>query len=165
MLTVVGAIGLSAAAWFASAGALRALAVLLAAMWCGYGLVAHPVLDPSSSARALMRHARELAGPGTAIGLVQWKEQNLLQALGPTAEFGFRQPAPEQLRRGVAWLDAAPARRRLLLTQPRAQPTCFAEVPGAVQRVGTANRRDYYLVKRAAILPRCFGATLSDQSP
>jgi hypothetical protein len=39
------------------------MAALLVALWLGYGLVAHPVLDPSSSARALMQRVREIAGP------------------------------------------------------------------------------------------------------
>jgi 4-amino-4-deoxy-L-arabinose transferase-like glycosyltransferase len=165
MLASVGAIGLLAAWRLGSAGAPKAMAWLLASLWCGYGLVAHPVLDPSSSASALMRQARELAGRDTVIGLVQWKEQNLLQAVGPTAEFGFKQPAAEQLRRGVAWLDQDPAGRRLLLSQPKQQPSCFSDAPGAVLAVGAANRRDWFLVARPAISARCFGADLVDQSP
>jgi 16S rRNA (cytosine967-C5)-methyltransferase len=43
--------------------------------------VAYPVLDPSSSARAIMQRARELAGPAGHDRLVRWKEQNLLQAV------------------------------------------------------------------------------------
>ena len=162
MLAGVGAIGLLAAWRFGTAGAPKAMAWLLALLWCGYGLVAHPVLDPSSSSSALMRHARELAGPETVIGLVQWKEQNLLQAIGPTAEFGFKQPATEQLRRAVAWLDQDPANRRVLLSQSKEQPACFA---GEVVAVGTANRRDWFLVARPAITARCFGAGLEDQAP
>jgi 4-amino-4-deoxy-L-arabinose transferase-like glycosyltransferase len=165
MLVVVGATGLLAALKFRAKGAPTAMAWLLVTMWCGYGFIAHPVLDPSSSASALMLRARELAGPTTGIGLVEWKEQNLLQAVGPTAEFGFRQPAPEQLRRAVAWLDQDPAHRRVLLSQPRDQPSCFTSDPAAVTVVGTANRRDWYLVARSAISQRCFGANLEDQSP
>jgi 4-amino-4-deoxy-L-arabinose transferase-like glycosyltransferase len=165
MLAIVGTIGLLAAWRFGVAAAPKAVAWLLVSIWCGYGLVAHPVLDPSSSASALMRHARELAGPETAIGLVQWKEQNLLQAVGPTAEFGFRQPAQEQLRRGIAWLDQDPMHRRLLLSQPDSEPACFAGAQDAVVAVGTANRREWYLVARPAITDRCFGAGLVDQSP
>jgi hypothetical protein len=112
-----------------------------------------------------MRHARELAGPDTSIGLVQWKEQNLLQAVGPTVEFGFKQPATEQLRRAVAWLDQDPAGRRLLLSQPEALSSCFSDDAGSVVSVGAANRRDWFLVARPAITASCFGAALDDQSP
>jgi len=165
MLATVGALGLVAAWWFGRAGASKAMGWLLASVWCGYGLVAYPVLDPSSSSSALMRHARELAGPDTSIGLVQWKEQNLLQAIGPTVEFGFRQPAAEQLRRAVAWLEQEPVHRRVLFSQPKAQPSCFSDSADAVVAVGTANRRDWFLVARPAITARCFGAGLEDQSP
>ena len=165
MLAVVGASGLLAALWFRRNGATRAMGWLLVAMWCGYGFVAHPVLDPSSSASALMRHARELAGPEVSIGLVEWKEQNLLQAVGPTEEFGYKQPAAEQLRRAVAWLDQDPAHRRVLFSQPRARPSCFAGASTAVDLVGTANRRDWYLVARPAISERCFAAGLDLAPP
>ena len=120
-------------------------------------------LDPSSSARRLMQQARTAAGPDVTIGLVRWKEQNLLQAIGPTAEFGFRRPAEEQMRLGARWLEAAPTSRRLLMSQPRAQPTCFApaDIDGRrVVKVGSANRRDWYLVSREGLAARCFSQGL-----
>jgi hypothetical protein len=159
MLIVVGMVGTAAAFWQGRARAARAVAILLLAVWCGYGFVAHPVLDPSSSARQLMQQARAAAGPGVAIGLVQWKEQNLLQAIGPVEEFGYRQPAAEQMRRGAAWLAQEPAKRVLLFSQPRARPTCFApgDVDGGrVRPVGSANRRDWFLVSQAGLAARCF---------
>jgi 4-amino-4-deoxy-L-arabinose transferase-like glycosyltransferase len=165
MLAVVGAIGLLASLCYRRAGATRAMAWLLLAMWCGYGFVAHPVLDPSSSAGALMHRARELAGPETGIGLVEWKEQNLLQAVGPTTEFGYRQPAVEQLRRALVWLEQDSAHRLLLLSQPKDGPACFAGSDKAIELVGTANRRDWYLATRAAITQACFGDALIDPSP
>lgn len=165
MLVAVGALGLSAALWFKRAGATRAMACLLLAMWCGYGFVAHPVLDPTSSARALMVRARALAGPDVNIGLVAWKEQSLLQAVGPTEEFGYKQPAETQLRRAVTWLDSDPLHRRVLFSQPRGKKACFDESASGVELIGTANRRNWYLVARPAIDEKCFGNELEDQSP
>jgi hypothetical protein len=165
MLIVVGMVGTAAAFWQGRARAARAVAILLVAVWCGYGFVAHPVLDPSSSASALMRRARVLAGPEIAIGLVQWKEQNLLQALGPTEEFGYRQPVAEQLRRARLWLQADPLHRRLLFSQPRSQPSCFAGGGTAAQLVGTANRRDWYLVPRDALGEHCFDPARLEKTP
>ena len=165
MLAGVGALGLLAAIVYRRAGAARATGVLLLCLCMGYGLVAYPVLDPSSSARALMQRARDLAGPATPIGLVEWKEQNLLQAVGPTEEFGYRRSGKEQLHDAIAWLDADPAARRVLFSQPRGAPSCFVGTDSGVQSVGTANRRDWFLVARPAIGPRCFGAGLEDQSP
>ncbi|CAN5143741.1 glycosyltransferase family 39 protein [soil metagenome] len=165
MLLAVGAIGLLAAAFYRIARAPMAVAVLLVALWCGYGLVAHPVLDPSSSASALMLRARALAGADTQIGLVGWKEQNLLQARGPTVEFGYLKPLPDQLRDAAQWLRADPAHRRLLLSQPQELAACFAGASEAPQRVGTANRRDWYLAPLGALGPGCQAAALEDDSP
>lgn len=156
MLAAVGAIGLVAAAAWRRTGALKAMAALLVAVWCGYGFVAHPVLDPSSSSSALMRKARALAGDNTQIGLVGWKEQNLLQAIGPTVEFGFLQPKPVQMQRGVAWLRADPLRRQLMFSQARNKPSCFQGDTTRARLIGTANRRDWYLVGINALGERCF---------
>jgi 4-amino-4-deoxy-L-arabinose transferase-like glycosyltransferase len=151
MLMCSGAIAAAAVAWLRPARASAATAVLLFAVWSGYGLVAHPVLDASSSSRALMRQARALAGPAPSIGLVDWKEQNLLQAVGPTTEFGFRASREEQLRRAVAWLRAAPAQRRLLVQEADAgEPDCLRLDAAHAQRVGVANRRIWWLAGDAA---------------
>ncbi|TNJ33031.1 ArnT family glycosyltransferase [Arenimonas terrae] len=150
MLATVGAGGLVAALWGRVRGALPACAALLVLLWSGYGFVVHPLLDDENSSRAVMRQARQLAGQA-GIGLVDWKEQNLLQARGPVAEFGFRQPPATQLARGVAWLRSDPQRRRLLVQRSDALACIAWEVPGAAQRVGTANRRDWWLLGEAAV--------------
>ena len=111
-----------------------------------------------------MQRARSLAGADAPIALVSWKEQNLLQAVGPTVEFGFRRDADEQLKMASDWLDAD-ARRRLLLSQPREGGTCFGGSAGDVAKVGTANRRDWYLVSRGALTPDCYKARFTDRSP
>ena len=69
---------------------------------------------------------------------------------------------------GMAWtsirpIAREPASRRLLLSQPRAQPTCFApgDVDGGrVRKVGSANRRDWFLVTHAGLDARCFSQGL-----
>jgi 4-amino-4-deoxy-L-arabinose transferase-like glycosyltransferase len=165
MLAAVGGVGLLAAAWARVGRAPVAVAALLLALWCGYGFVAHPVLDPSSSSAALMQRARAIAGPEASIGLVGWKEQNLLQARGPTAEFGFRAPRELQMQQAVAWLREDPARRRLLLSQPQRHAECFAGAAEVPQSVGAANRRDWYLVSLGAIGPRCLADALDDDAP
>jgi hypothetical protein len=161
MLAVVGAIGLAAALAWRREG-LRALGALLLALCLGYGFVAYPVLDPSSSSRRIMQRARILAGADNPIALVGWKEQNLLQAVGPTVEFGFRAEDDAQLRAASAWLEADPLRRRVFLSQPGQGATCFAPGAGAV-KVGTANRRDWYLAPRSAITPACYSSSLSEE--
>jgi hypothetical protein len=164
MLAAVGAIGVAAAIAWRRAGE-RAFAAMLVALVLGYGLVATPILDPSSSARRIMERARALAGPASPIALVQWKEQNLLQAVGPTVEFGFRRDPREQLRAASEWLARDPGQRWLFVSQPGDGDTCFGGPPGAVSKVGTSNRRDYYLARYAALTPRCYQDRYTDRSP
>jgi 4-amino-4-deoxy-L-arabinose transferase-like glycosyltransferase len=164
MLVAVGAIGLGAALAWRREG-LRALGAVLFALCLGYGFVAYPVLDAGSSARAIMQRARDMAGADTTIALVRWKEQNLLQARGPTVEFGYRRAAPGQLRAAISWLEADPAHRRVFLSQPAAGRTCFGGAPGDALKVGVANRRDWYLVSRPALVAACFEPLYTDRSP
>ena len=151
MLATVGAGGLLAAAIGRARGALAACALLLVMLWSGYGFVVHPLLDDENSASAVMRQARALVGDSTQIGLVHWKEQNLLQAVGPVAEFGFRQPPVRQLERGVAWLQERPAERRLLVQRSAALACVDFSGSGPARRVGRANRREWWLLDESAL--------------
>lgn len=151
MLAVVGAGGLAAAAIGRVRGALPACALLLALLWSGYGFVVHPLLDDENSARGVMRQARVLAGETTQIGLVDWKEQNLLQAVGPVAEFGFRQPAERQFERGMAWLRERPQARQLLVQRGTALACVDFSGSGPARRVGQANRREWWLLDAVAV--------------
>jgi len=163
MLVAVGAVGLAAAAWWRVAGALRACAVLLVALWLGWGFVVHPLLDRENSARGVMEDARALAGPGTPIGLVGWKEQNLLQAVGPVREFGFCKEDDDfdcharQRSRALAWLAEDPAARALFVRRMDAH-ACFAFEAPHGQPVGTANRREWWLLRAGAVTPACTAA-------
>ena len=150
MLAGVGGAGLLLALWLRIRGVLAACALLLGLLWCGYGFVVHPLLDASSSAREMMQRARALAGADTEIGLVDWTEQNLLQAVGPTTEFGFRQPVEVQLARGADWLRAAPG-QRLLLLSPGEKTGCLDMASPHSRRVWTANRRDWWLIGADAV--------------
>lgn len=159
MLATVGGVSLLAVAVARLRHALAACALFLALLWSGYGFVAHPVLDDESSARELMQRARTLAGPGMTLGLVDWKEQNLLQAVGPVAEFGFRAPPDLQLQRAQAWLAADPA-SRLLLAQDSEALACVDFDPAAGARpVGMANRRAWWLLGPGALSGCSPGAT------
>lgn len=125
------------------AAVASALGLMVVLLFCGAAVL----LDDASSARGLMRAARAQAGPAAEIGLVGWREQNLLQAVGPTAEFGFRRPWDEQLRRGAAWAAQAP-RSRMLLVNGAVMLPCVDGT--ASRRVGTANRRAWWLVPAGA---------------
>src|SRR3546814_17270644 len=80
----MGAALTGAALWLQPRRAVALVAVMTAGLWCGWGLSIAPQLDGESSSRDLMREERELAGPGTEVGLVAWRAQTLLQAQGPT---------------------------------------------------------------------------------
>jgi hypothetical protein len=144
-----GAMLLVQLAWRRDAvrGAGAALALLVVVLFSGTAVL----LDDENSARAVMQRARVLAGDAE-LGLVAWKEQNLLQAVGPTAEFGFRRPVDAQLRDGIAWLRERPRSRRLFVLGD-AMDDCVLR--DRAQRVGTANRRDWYLVGVEAVAARC----------
>ena len=153
MLVAVGGTAVVGALALRVRRAPQAVALTLLAVWTGYGLVAHPLLDASSSARGLMQQARTLAGPDIAIGLVNWKEQNLLQATGPTEEFGFLADGDTQWRRAAIWVQADPTRRRLLAQRDEGVRCVQWLTPGA-RVVGMANRREWWLLPAAAVA-RC----------
>lgn len=138
------------AAWLRPRRAALLALAMNVAVWLFYALALAPMLDDENSGRGLMQAARAQAGPNAVIGLVDWREQLLLQAAGPVAEFGFRVPADEQWRRGIAWLDEPSSVPRVLLGQGGdAMPACLDR--GRLRGLGAANRRDWWLVGRDAI--------------
>ncbi|MEO8000239.1 MAG: glycosyltransferase family 39 protein [Arenimonas sp.] len=145
MLIIVGATSLIATLVFRQKKPLHACVFFFVLLWSGYSFVAYPVLDDASSSKAIMLRARELAGPEKIIGLVDWKEQNLLQAKGMTTDFGFLQPSAMQLRLGVAWLRESPE-KRLLFLQASSKMACLDFNASDTISLGTANRRGWFLV-------------------
>jgi 4-amino-4-deoxy-L-arabinose transferase-like glycosyltransferase len=150
LLAGIGAATLVAlAVWRRDAlrAAAVALGMLVATLFTGTALL----LDAENSSRGLMAQARAMAGDAT-IGLVAWKEQNLLQAQGPTVEFGFRRTPAAQLADGIAWLREAPASRRLFVLDEALGDCILRE---RARAVGTANRRSWWLLDATAIVPGC----------
>ena len=167
MLLGVGGSSLLALLAWRLRGALHACAWLLLALWCGYGFVVHPLLDDENSARAVMQRARALVGPEATIGLVDWKEQNLLQAVGPVAEFGYRESPRQQLEDGLAWAHDGGGEWLLVRRSEALACLGFSEREG-VLRVGTANRRQWWLFRAAQAgacegLPRSSGDAGDEQ--
>jgi 4-amino-4-deoxy-L-arabinose transferase-like glycosyltransferase len=151
LLLAIGACGIGSALWFRR----RPIAVLLATLtgtWVLFGLIGTPLLNDSSSARGLMQHVGQRIGPSAELGLVAWKEQNLLMADRPATTFGFVAPWKEQLQRGIAWQRAAPARRWLLVQEP-ALSQCIVRERAIL--AGRANRRQWWLVPAHAVIPGC----------
>jgi 4-amino-4-deoxy-L-arabinose transferase-like glycosyltransferase len=164
MLVAVGATGLLAALVLRVRGAAKACAVLLVALWLGWGLVVHPLLDRENSARGVMEDARAAAGATTEIGLLGWKEQNLLQAVGPVREFGFCKSDDDlechgrQRARALAWLAESPATRALFVRRMDAY-ACFDFALPHAQPIGVANRREWWLLRAGAVTPACAATT------
>lgn len=151
LLAITGAAMLAALA-FARKRLLASVAVALGLMtvllFCGTAVL----LDDANSARGVMRAARTQAGPDVEIGLVLWREQNLLQAVGPTAEFGFRRPPAQQWNSAIAWASAAPS-RRLIFVRDIGLGDCLRR--SRPRPVGVANRQGWYLVAVADVPVEC----------
>lgn len=153
LIAGLGLAGLLAAAWSGLRRAFAGLCLCLALIWIfGFGWVGLPLLDPANSASAVMQRAGALIGPEAELGLVGWREQNLLQADRRVAEFGFSRPLDQQLARAIAWLAQSPE-RRWLFADAAAIEACIPEPRRLV--VGTANRRQWVLLRHADVPESC----------
>lgn len=121
-------------------------------LWGLYGLWGYPMLNGDRSARDVMLRARAIAGPDATIGLLAWKEQNLLMAQGPVTEFGFLEPWPQQYADAIAWLRQDPA-HRWIFSLDEAMGSCVDRHHATY--VGHANRREWWMFKANAVVPGC----------
>jgi hypothetical protein len=129
-----------------------ALCGAMAGLWLGYGWLLYPRLDAESSASGLTREVRAQLPAGAELGLLSWKEQNLLQAEPGTVTFGFLSPRATQEQQAIAWLAAAPERRWLLVQKINLE-ACFDAAQAL--HAGRSNRRDWYLVNHAMRVTPC----------
>jgi hypothetical protein len=117
-----------------------------------FGLWGYPLLDGANSSSALMQKAGAMIGSQAELGMVGWKEQNLLQAERPVTEWGFRQPWHVQRAAARQWLAEAPSRRFVLVRGEALGPCVSA---ARIVRVGTSNRLEWWLVSHSSWLPDC----------
>lgn len=145
-IAAVGGWGVTCLLWARTRPILAMLATLTG-LWVAFGLVMAPLLNDSSSARGLMTEVGRRIGPQAELGLVAWREQNLLMADRTAAEFGFKVDFKEQMQRGLAWQRQSPDTRWLLV-----QDVALAECvdTAKAQHLGNANRRGWTLVPGAA---------------
>ena len=99
-----------------------------------------------------MRHTGQRIGADAELGLVAWKEQNLLMADRPAATFGFNEPWDAQLAAAVEWQQLAPRRRWLLVHEDALLPCIDRD---RAELAGIANRRRWWLVPATAVQGRC----------
>ena len=152
MFVVIGAVQLLLIASLRLRRAVLAVAGGMTAMWLVWSLWAYPLLNDSSSAAGLMQEVREHLATGDALGLVAWKEQNLLMLDHPATDFGFTRPWPEQYVAAVAWQAQDPAHRWLFALDP-ALGHCVDRSKAI--SLGHANRRGWWMFKADAVTPGC----------
>ena len=153
-LIALGAWMLACAAYFRAARGAKGLLAGLAGLWLLWSFWAYPLLNDSSSARGLMRQAGDMIGPNAELGLVAWKEQNLLLADRPAIDFGFVKPWHEQLAAAIRWQEAAPAQRWIFVLAEAMAP-CINQ--SRAHYVGHANRREWWLFRADAVTDACRG--------
>lgn len=151
LLVAIGAWGLGALSWHRVRDGVAGLLWALGGIWVLFGLVGYPLFNDSTSARAVMAEAGRRIGPDAELGLVAWKEQNLLMADRPATTWGFQRLPHLQMRDAMAWLQADRGRRVLVLEAVMAP--CVR--PERAVLVGTANRRRWWLVDADALVPGC----------
>jgi 4-amino-4-deoxy-L-arabinose transferase-like glycosyltransferase len=155
MILGVGAAGVLIALLAWPRRALLAWSAFALVLWGTWGLVGYPLLNGYSSARDVMARTASLLPPQDQVALVAWKEQNLLMldSLGrPSVNWGFLLPWHEQLQRAIAWQQQDPAHRWIFSLGTVLAPCVRAD---RAIHVGHANRREWYLFKRDAVVPGC----------
>ena len=115
----------------------------LAGMWIAFGLGGAVVLNDASSSRGLMALVARQIGPNAELGLVGWREQQLLMSQSHTTEFGFKRPEKDQLESALLWQAQSP-RDRWLLIAGSAVPQGSRD--GELLALGIANRRTWWLL-------------------
>ena len=152
MMMAMGAVFVACAIALRPRRGTHALLAGMAGFWILWGVWASPLLNDSNSAVGVMRRAGQIAGPAAQIGMVGWKEQNLLMADRPMVDFGFTQPSQRQFANAVAWQEGAPDARWIFALREAVVP-CVDK--SKVTVAGYANRRQWWMFRAAAVLPNC----------
>ena len=159
MVIAIGTAFVLSALLFRPRRGAHALLGGLTVMWLIWSFSSYPLLNDSSSARGVMMRAREIAGEKSEIGLVGWKEQNLLMAVGPTRDFGFNQPRDKQYTEATQWQAQASQDRWIFIIAP-AMGQCVDRTKA--QRVGEANRREWWMFRADAVVADCIPPPTDD---
>ncbi len=148
----IGAAGCMAALLWRGRRLAAALVAFSACLWVGYGLVLMPALNAASSSRGMMEQVAKRIGERAELGMLGWREQQLLQADRPVREFGFERPWQAQWPDAAAWLVQDPQRRWLLVESSRLSHCVDA---AQAEVAGRAHRRDWLLLQSAALRADC----------
>jgi 4-amino-4-deoxy-L-arabinose transferase-like glycosyltransferase len=129
-----------------------ALVVVTALLWITYGMGLAPTLDADSSARKLMQRVSQRIGPQAQLGMVAWREQNLLQSDRPTVDFGFKRSWQDQWNAAGPWLLEDPEKRWLFVLEEALSPC--VDRTRAID-IGRSNRKTWLLVPASAWKTGC----------
>ena len=151
-LLAFGALVLGLLLWLRTRRIGVALVLATAGLWLVYGIGLAPALDSDSSSSRLMQAVGKRIGPDAQLGMVAWREQNLLQSDRPAKDFGFKQPWHLQWNAADRWLSADPRRRWIFVLEQALSP-CVD--PSQVVAIGQSNRRRWLLVPGTAWEPGC----------
>ncbi|HOC10892.1 MAG TPA: glycosyltransferase family 39 protein [Thermomonas sp.] len=151
MFVASGGFGLGACLWFGRQRAHYALIAMLTALWVLYSLIGAPLLNDGSSSRGLMRNVGQAIGPDAQLGLVGWREQQMLMADRPTTDFGFKRESAQQFADGMRWQLQQPATRWLLVEEGDGLPACVGK--SLARDMGMANGRRWWLLDAGATNP------------
>ena len=147
MFSAIGGVGLAASLWFGRRRAPVALVACLTTLWVLYSLVGAPLLNAGSSSRGLMQRVGKEIGTDAELGLVGWREQQLLMADRDAATFGFKRDGAGQFKDALQWQRQA-ANTRWLLVEDSVLPTCADKT--RARDMGNTNRRTWWLLPAAA---------------
>jgi len=157
MVVALGAWMLGCAACLRARRGVHALLAGIAGMWLLWSLWAYPLLNDSNSAAGVMQRAGAIIGADGELAMVAWKEQNLLMADRHAVDFGFVKPWHEQLAAAIRWQEEKPASRWVFVLADAMGPCVDKD---RSTRVGTANRREWWLFRADAVAPACRGGNV-----
>lgn len=152
IVLAIGVAMLISAAVFRVRRGVHAILAGLAALWLIWSFAGYPLLNADSSSARVMQRAAGIIGPDAELGMVAWKEQNLLMADRPVRDFGFKVPWPEQFVAATQWQAQLPARRWIFALED-AMGGCVDKDKAI--HVGLANRRQWWLFRADAVVPGC----------
>lgn len=151
-LLAFGVISMAVILWARLRRVGVAAVLVTALLWMVYGFGLAPTLDADSSARKLMQRVGQRIGPQAQLGMVAWREQNLLRSDRPTVDFGFKNSWQEQWAEAGPWLREDPARRWVFVLDKALSP-CVDRA--RVVDIGRSNRNTWLLVPGSALTPDC----------
>lgn len=151
LLAVTGIIGLLISTFTRRKNPLVGLMAFFCCAWLLYGWWGYALLNPIRSAAPFMETVHDRLGPKAEIGLVDWKEQLVLEAKQPVKTFGFSLPSLQQARLAIQWAEMSD-NRWLLVSEDAMQP-CFI-VSKSID-MGLRHRKHWYLLNSEAVIPIC----------